>query len=274
MRARNLTLELEASGPFDPAAMPLAVAKQLAHGFYVGQHGYKSTPKLLGANDSNVKMQKSEAPTYGLSLAPADMAGDLNTCTWSTPLCRAACVLVTAGKGTLPSVRAARVVKTRFLAEHPQAFITLLAAELRAAVARHGRIVARLNVASDLRWERFAPELFNVQGVAFYDYTKAPVAQRETPNGYRLTYSVSEREHSTTNAVAALEQLANAAVVFATRKGHALPETWHGFRVIDGDVTDDRTQDPRGTVVGLRAKGSARGTEGSDDAFVKPARAS
>lgn len=51
---------------------------------------------------------------------------------------------------------------------------------------------------------------------------------------------------------------ANVAVVFGTPKGHALPETWHGYRVVDGDVSDLRFLDPPGTVVGLRAKGSAK----------------
>lgn len=49
------------------------------------------------------------------------------------------------------------------------------------------------------------------------------------------------------------------AVVFSTRKGEPLPETWHGFRVIDGDESDLRFTDPAGVVVGLRAKGDAKG---------------
>jgi hypothetical protein len=183
-------------------------------------------------------------------------------------------VLVTAGKGTLPSVQRARIVKTRFLAEHPHEFVTLLGWEIRRAVRKHGRIVVRLNVASDIRWERVAPSLFAMDGVAFYDYTKAPVSQRTATDNYRITYSVSERGHSVTNALEALKALANAAVVFDTPKGQPLPITWHGYRVIDGDVSDDRTQDPRGTVVGLRAKGSARGVRGSEDGFVKPGVAS
>ena len=33
-----------------------------------------------------------------------------------------------------------------------------------------------------------------------------------------------------------------------------LPGTWEGFEVIDGNSTDDRTQDPPGTVIGLTLK--------------------
>lgn len=274
MQARNLTLALEASGPYVPEAMTLAEARAEATAYYVGEHGYRKAPALLSPPDANFKLSKSATPTYSLALAPADMAGDWNTCTWATSACRAVCVLKTGGKSVFDSVRTARVLKTRFLAEHPQAFVTLLGWELQRAVLKHERIVARLNVASDLRWERIAPTLLTLAGVGFYDYTKAPVGQRFATDGYRLTYSVSERPQSTVNALEAMRSLANAAVVFDTLRGHALPATWNGFVVIDGDLGDDRTEDPAGTVVGLRAKGSARGIAGSEDGFVKASIAS
>jgi hypothetical protein len=54
----------------------------------------------------------------------------------------------------------------------------------------------------------------------------------------------------------------NVAVVYSTRKGEALPRYAYAARrrydVIDGDMTDLRFLDPRGVVVGLRAKGRAR----------------
>ncbi len=273
MTATNLTLALERAyrtGALEPT-MSLEAAKRTAQGFYVDENGYRKAPPLLSPPTANRKMAKSTTPAYGLTLAPASASGAWNTCTWSTPLCRSACVLMTAGKGTLPNVRAARVLKTTFLAEHPRAFVALLADEIRRAVVKHGAVVVRLNVASDLRWERFAPSLFDIDGATFYDYTKAPVSQRD--NTYRLTYSVSEREHSTTNAIDALSQLANAAVVFE-RTDAGLPATWHGFEVIDGDVTDDRTEDKPGTVVGLLAKGAIRYAKGDDAGFLKPAVAS
>jgi hypothetical protein len=37
-----------------------------------------------------------------------------------------------------------------------------------------------------------------------------------------------------------------------------LPETWKGFKVIDGDKTDERFLDEKGVVVGLKAKGDAK----------------
>jgi hypothetical protein len=275
MKAPALTLALEKSGPFDPDAMPMAEAKRIARAYYVDSHGYKSTPKLLTAPESQHKLGMSDRPAFGLSLAPADMSG-WDACLWRTAACTAACVLVTAGKGTLPSVQRARVLKTRFLADHPQAFVTLLVAELRDAVSKRGPIDFRPNVASDLRWERIAPAVFAIADVRVYDYTKAPRSARpEASDVYdRVVFSVSERDRSTVEALEYLRSGGNAAVVFDVKKGRPLPATWNGFAVVDADTSDSRVDDPDGVIVGLRAKGSARGIVGSDDGFVKPGVAS
>jgi len=44
----------------------------------------------------------------------------------------------------------------------------------------------------------------------------------------------------------------NVAVVF-----DAIPTTWEGWTVIDGDADDMRWRDPMGVIVGLKAKGDA-----------------
>jgi hypothetical protein len=268
---RNLTLELEAAGPFDPDAMTLEDARSIATAYYVGEHGYRKAPPLLTPPEAQLKLGKSARPAYGLSLSPASASG-VNVCTWSTPNCRAVCVLTTAGNARYDSVREARNVKTLFLAAQPQAFVTIMAAELRRAVAKRGGIDFRPNVASDLRWERIAPALFAIDGVRVYDYTKAPAQHREPGENYRLVFSVSERDASEREALEYLESGHNAAVVFATLRGHELPATWNGFDVIDADTSDSRIDDPDGVVVGLRAKGAAIGK--SAGGFVKPAVAS
>lgn len=268
MQAPNLDRILQARGPFDPEAMPIADARREIADAYIEDYGYASRPDLLTAPESQTKLAKSKRPTYGLTLAPADASG-FNVCQWSTPNCRAACVLVTGGRNRFDNVREAHNVKTQVLAAHPQAFVTVLAWELGKAVKRHGGIDFRPNVASDLRWERIAPALLAIPGVRTYDYTKAPAAHREPTDNYRLTFSVSERPASEREAIDYLSSGHNAAVVFATLKGSPLPATWNGFDVIDGDVTDSRVDDRAGTVVGLRAKGDARGTDAGG--FVKAA---
>lgn len=272
-QAPSLDLHLQELGPFDPSAMSLAEAKRIAREFYVGQHGYKTAPRLATYPESQHKLGMSAVPAIGLSLAVASTSEEWNVCLWSTAGCRAACVLLTAGKGLFPSVQRARQVKTLFLAAEPQAFVTLLHAELVAFVAARGPSDFRPNVASDLRWEHIAPALFSIEGLRVYDYTKAPRAQREPGENYRLVFSVSEREHSVSEALEYLQSGGNAAVVFDTVKGHALPATYNGFPVLDADVSDSRVDDPAGHVVGLRAKGAARGGRDTTG-FVKEGVAS
>lgn len=272
-RAPSLSAHLERVGPIDPDAMAYKAARRAWKEYRIA-NGYSGDAHILSAPDANAKMRKGTTPIYGLSLAPADMAGTWDACQWRTPGCTAVCVLATAGKGPMASVRQSRIVRTRFAGDNPQAFVTLVVGELREAVAKLGTIGWRPNVASDLRWERFAPRALSVPGVTVYDYTKAPLRHRQgLPDGYRLTFSVSERDASVAEALEYLRDGGNAAVVFDTVKGHDLPATWNGFDVIDGDLTDYRPSDPTGAVVGLRAKGSAR-NGGDSTGFVREGIAS
>ncbi len=265
MNAPSLDADLQRRGPFAVDAVDYADARALWTSFR-RDAGYAGDARILTPPESQAKLRKGDVPLYSLTLAPASTSGVANVCAWSTPQCEAACVLT----ARYASVHAARIVRVRFLAEHPAAFVALVAGELRDAVAKHGAIGFRPNAASDLRWERIAPDMLQVDGVTVYDYTKAPASQRDALGGlYRLVYSVSERERSVREAVDYLQRGGNAAVVFDTRKSEELPATWNGFRVVDGDVTDARFLDPEGTVVGLRAKGKARGKVADDRGFVK-----
>ena len=76
----------------------------------------------------------------------------------------------------------------------------------------------------------------------------------DTPRNYHLTFSVSEKT-TDTGALEMLERFGTVAVVFSTTRGRALPSTFLGAPVIDGDKSDARYRDRRGSVVGLRAKG-------------------
>jgi len=76
------------------------------------------------------------------------------------------------------------------------------------------------------------------------------------PRNYTLTFSRSEENDAESLAILSLG--GNVAVVFDTPKDQALPTEWHGYPVINGDENDVRFEDPRGVVVGLRAKGAAK----------------
>lgn len=218
---------------------------------------------LLAPPDSNVKIGKNEVATWSLTLTPADLSGEWNVCTWATAQCRKACVMWTAGRGVMANVREGRLVRTAFLAQHPGAFLALLTDEVRRLEARGVPFGLRLNVASDLRWENIAPWLFDGPMVRAYDYTKAP--SRITPDNYRITYSHSERWDDA-RVLATVAEGNNVAMVFDVPK-HALPAMYLGIPVIDGDLTDYRYGDPSGVIVGLAAKGAAKGT-GAAGQFV------
>lgn len=274
-RAPSLSAELERIAREDGGSIRTVdyAAARKVWAEYRRARGYAGDAAVLSPPEANAKMAKGSTRIYGLSLAPADMSGAWDACQWRTPGCTAVCVLATAGKGPMASVRKARVTRTTFAGEYPREFVTLVLGELRRAAAK-GPIGFRPNVASDLRWERFAPYVLNVPGVTVYDYTKAPLRHRsDVPEGYRLTFSVSERDASVAEALEYLRAGGNAAVVFDTVKGHALPATWQGFPVIDGDLTDYRLSDPTSAVVGLRAKGSAR-NGGDSTGFVREGVAS
>jgi len=204
----------------------------------------------------NAKIAKNAVATWTLTLAPASTSGVANTCDKSTAQCRRACVMFTAGRGIMESVRRAHNVRTAFAAQEPDAFLALLGHEVRNLEKRGEPFGLRLNVASDILWEQAAPELFWGSNVRAYDYTKWGKAERTTPNNYRLTYSHNERW---VDALVPwfVAQGENVAMVFDTPK-HQLPDTHMGLRVIDGDLSDYRYADERGVIVGLAAKGAAK----------------
>lgn len=229
-------------------------------------HGFApegGATSLLAPPMANVKIGKNEVPTWSLTLTPADMSGAWNTCTWATQECRKACVMWTAGRGVMANVRHGRYVRTAFLAEHPAAFLALLTDEVARLDRKGVPFGLRLNVASDLRWENIAPWLFAGENVRAYDYTKAPA--RTTPENYRITFSHSER-WTDDDVIRTIAAGHNVAMVFDVPK-HNLPATHLGVRVIDGDKSDYRYGDPEGVIVGLAAKGAAKGT-GTDGGFV------
>jgi hypothetical protein len=233
----------------------------------------RAVRQLLGEGD-NPKLLKSDKAsrfvTAGLSLAPA-MTSGFQTCASASEGCKKACIYTAGMGGLYPNIPAARIAKTRAFFLERAAFLEMLTGEIRRAdrrARRRGRKLAvRLNVFSDVMWERVAPELFSTfPHVQFYDYTKhAQRALRHAsgdafPRNYHLTFSRSEVNDA--DALAVLRAGGNVSVVFAVTpsawKAGERPQTFAGFPVIDGDVTDLRFADPHGVVVGLFAKGKGR----------------
>lgn len=167
--------------------------------------------------------------------------------------------LFTAGRGAFQSVRNGRINKTLLLHSNRALFLDCLRWDIIAVVRRAEKLglipCVRVNGTSDLAWlaGMMADEFPNVQ---FYDYTKLSKPELRVKSNYSLTFSYSG--WNLAECLQALVHGVNVSVVFTTRKGQALPATWNGYPVIDGDTHDLRFLDPKGVVVGLRAKGVAK----------------
>ena len=222
-------------------------------------------PLLTTDND---KLGNSTVPSFGLSLASADTSGVWQVCRYSSAGCRSVC-LATAGNGRYDTVTRARQYRTALLGAHPALFIRVMAHEIRKLAAKHGEIRFRPNVLADLPWELFAPELFTLPSVKFYDYTKYPSHKRGRIDNYRLVGSVHEK-HTDSQIWGMVNDYGSAAVVFSTLRDNPLPITYLSVPVVDGDKSDDRTiASETGVIIGLRAKGQAIGATGNS--FIRTA---
>lgn len=229
----------------------------------------------------------------GLSMAPHTLSGR-NMCPWAGA-CKAACVLWFAGRTVMANVRRAMIRRAKWFWGDRETFLSALCREIESLVRAANKIgavpVVRLNVASDIVWERVAPVIFErFPNVVFYDYTKAPHKARPvTPANYTLSHSFHERT-TFADVSAVLSAGRNMVVVFDSiynprsrngRKFGALPEsvTFVGndgatltVPVVDGDAHDVRIPalDGRGVVVALRGKGGrARVADAVGEGFVQ-----
>jgi len=237
------------------------------------QLGYAGGAAMLTNGASQQKLSKNDTASYGLMLTPerglmrpalADvrdvfgLTGAWNLCPLASKGCAAAC-LVFSGQSGMPQAQRAQAVRTAFMLGYPEAAGLLIGDEIRRATDRHGKINLRLNTTSDIRWEVISQGMVYAledAGVVLYDYTAWSPADRKVSPSYSLTFSAKEPAHTPDDYLAAiLSDGGTVAMPFTTARGEDLPATWKGFRVIDGDKSDERYKDPAGVVVGLRAKG-------------------
>tara|TARA_R110001592_G_scaffold72180_3_gene220516 strand:+ start:613 stop:1455 length:843 start_codon:yes stop_codon:yes gene_type:complete len=204
-----------------------------------------------------------------------------NLCPQASKGCAAAC-LDTAGHGGFsPSVPIGRARKTLLWLAHRAQFAELLRADIaklqRAAVRRGLKAQVRLNGTTDIRWERY-PAIRKIMTdfpqVDFYDYTKFSLAaRRNLPANYKLTYSLSEKTNSWTQAERYLAAGRPVAVVFksaADAKTVISQGSWRGYGAVDGDEHDARFYDG-GVITALKPKGKAR--SGAGGSFLQAAAA-
>ena len=171
----------------------------------------------------------------------------------------------------MQNVQDARIRKTQLFFKMRMAFLYALFDEVQQSVARAKkkglRACFRLNLTSDLPWEKFKLSVNGAEPqnifeafpqVQFYDYTKSAARMQKFltfsnwPKNYHLTFSRSESNEKEVQSI--LKHGGNVAAVFRNK----LPKTWQGHPVIDGDEHDLRFLDKRGAVVGLVEKGLAK----------------
>ena len=218
--------------------------------------------KLLST--ANPKIQKGTKQGYLsfiLHLAPADLSGH-ETCPKRTVGCTAAC-LNTAGRGGMfrkgentNVIQKARIRKTNYFFNDRAAFMDDLVGDIMRAVnyaRKKGLIpVFRLNGTSDLSWEKYptrygAANIFEqFPTLQFYDYTKVLGRKVKHIPNYHLTFSKADGNDADV-AEALLQGMSVVAVYDAIPDG-----------VPSADETDLRFLDPKGIMLGLKAKGRAK----------------
>lgn len=223
----------------------------------------------IGRDAKTVKGEKQDVLTGIMYLAPHNESG-FQVCPNASDGCKASC-LYTAGHGRYSNVQRGRINKTIWFFKERKTFLELLVSNIEKLVRKSTREdmlpTIRLNGTSDIAWEKFkvvrdGEKFANIMtafpDVQFYDYTK--ILGRKTAialDNYHLTFSLAEDNDA--QAVQALEQGYNVAVVLKVKPSEVKPTSWSGYPLINGDDSDIRFNDPKGGhIVGLTAKGKAR----------------
>jgi hypothetical protein len=219
---------------------------------------YKSKNLLTFNNAKTIKSLKYGMHTYIMYLAPfTQNATGKNVCSHASEGCVEACLFGSGFGGMYNTVEVGRINKTNYFLAERQNFLNQLVDEITRLSKKHAKkkesLCIRLNGTSDLAWEKFKVkdgkslmELF--PDVQFYDYTKNYLRfDRVLPTNYHLTFSRSEKNDE--NVEDLLSKGHNVAVVF-----DELPETYKGYKVINGDESDLRFTDEKNVIVGLKYK--------------------
>jgi hypothetical protein len=247
---------------------------------------WRARRKLLSAN-SKLRKLPGRAGRYraiGLAMAPAAYSGK-DLCAWRTPGCTMACNGFWSGMNVTVSTRLALIGRAILFNWYRDLFFSKLRGELKnfskLCHRLHVRPAVRLNVSTDIVYERLFSEVFGeFPDTCFLDYTKALPKHRPTlPANYQLCHSFNEKTKTADVAdiVAAGRNIVIAFdSAYAPSRGlwGALPKfvrftdaAGRDFTlpVVNGDRHDLRLadMDGRGVVVGLHGKSGRNRVEKS-----------
>ena len=212
--------------------------------------------KLLDTNASNTKVKKTEKKTDNVRLASLSLMPDEIICPWCVKAgCKNLC-LQESGRGRFDNVAQGRQRKTDYWHDDRVGFLDQLKRELRnfetLCTRTDVRPVVRLNVLSDIQWERHdIPQEF--PAIKFYDYTKLAQRLDKTPSNYRLMFSYSGTKAYQPQVKRALKTDAPISVVF-TELPMDPNYRFLGRPVIDGDQSDLINLNAGPVIIGLKYK--------------------
>ena len=232
----------------------LAEAKRKSGFSYLG---------LVNNGAKHFKAFKYGEMVYTIYLAPGNMSG-FEVCPGRSVECTALC-LNESGHNRMDAKRnhinRSRINKTKMFFNDREFFTRWVIRDIEAGIRKADKLgykfSVRINNTSDI-----SPELLYIKvdgvkmnvlelfpNVTFYDYTKVSgrvQLLKKYPN-YDLTYSFNGMNWDMCEKM--LNNGVRVAVVF-----DQLPDTFRGFRVIDGDLYDLRYRDPKNVIVGLHYK--------------------
>jgi hypothetical protein len=219
----------------------------------------------LGSVNMTTKHKKNykyNELNYSLYLSPGNTSG-YEVCPGSTVECRTLCLHESGVNriNTQNVINKSRIAKTKLFFENRE-FLTrwmiaeILSAKTKAKILGYSFSV-RLNNTSDINPIQFyihdggvtknILEIF--PDVMFYDYSKVKSRIRLTKiyKNYDLTFSFNG--YNMYDCRVMLENGIRVAMVFKK-----VPETFEGYKVIDGDINDLRYRDKEPVIVGLKYK--------------------
>ena len=232
------------------------------------------TKNLLTFNNAKtVKGEKKKFITAIMYLSPFTLnSKGVNLCPMASEGCANACLFESGFGGIYQSVKNGRLEKTEFYLSNRIGFLDKLVDEITKLEEKYKdsefTLAIRLNGTSDISFEKQITSngktIFDTfKNIQFYDYTKNYTRfNKPLPSNYHLTFSRSEINHDI--AMDILSKGHNVAMVF-----EKLPETYNGYKVVNGDENDLRFKDPNGVIVGLKYKKntSKGGAEKNKEAF-------
>ena len=228
---------------------------------------------LLSKGKTNAKLAKNERESYIMYLSPhTNNSKGINLCVKATKECVLACLYDSGYASIYATVNEARQRRTEFYITDKERFIKQLALEINMAIleADGKEILIRLNGTSDLDFlyllKKYADFDFEKtpSNVFFYDYTKIigkVIKYKDYSDKYKLTFSFSGENIK--ECLIALNSGANVAMVYKGKR----PESFLGYEVVDGDVSDEEMYKYKSKVLGLILKGNKQ-KKAKFDSFV------